>query len=117
MNSCVDCIHDPVCYINDMPKDSDTDIEKQCRYFMANDKDKYTFNIQDKVYYVTEIHNNIVKEATIICLHIGVHGIEDITVLDEDWVTFNNFPTIFYKTREEAEKHANKQPLELEKDD
>lgn len=108
-NPCADCIHDPVCCFSDMPKDPDTDIEKQCRYFMAHDKDKYTFQIQDKVYYVTGIHNNIVKEATIIGLHFGVHGVEDVTVLNEDWITFNNFPTIFYKTREEAEKHVNKQ--------
>lgn len=108
-NLCTECIHNPVCYISDMPKDPDTGIKKQCRYFMVNDKDKYTFNIQDKVYYVTGIHNSIVKEATIIGLYFGVHGIEDVTVLNEDWVTFNNFPTIFYKTREEAEKHVNKQ--------
>ena len=65
MNSCVNCIHKPVCYISDMPMDPDTDIEKLCRYFMANDKDKYTFNIQDKVYYITGIHNNIIHKKYI----------------------------------------------------
>lgn len=109
--NCLNCIHDPVCYISDMPKDPDTGIEKQCRYFMSNDKDKYTFNIQDEVYYVTGIHNNIIKKATIIGLYIGVHGIEDVTIINEDWVTFSTkFPNIFYKTREEAEKHTDKQP-------
>lgn len=110
MNSCADCIHDPVCCMSGIPKDPNTDIEKQCRYFMATDKDKYIFNIRNKVYYVTGIYNNMVKEATIIGLRFGVHGIEDITVLNEDWITFTNFPAIFYKTREEAEKRINKQP-------
>lgn len=105
MNNCLDCIHDPVCYMSDMPIYCP---ETNCRYFMSNDKDKYTFNIQDKVYYITGIHNTLVKEATIIGLHFGVHGIEDVTVLNEDWITFTNFPAIFYKTREEAEKHINK---------
>lgn len=112
INNCTDCIHFSVCSIVDLPMNSVDD----CRFFLAKNKN-YSFNVQDTVYYITGIHNTLVKEATVVGLHIGVHGIEDVTVLNEDWVTFTNFPAIFYKTREEAEKHANKQPSELEKDD
>ena len=98
MEKCEKCIHFLTCAYADNPN-------YDCLFYYPKEK----FWLGDSVYYITGIYNNIIKSATVLEITLDHLGINKMTVIDENYRVFTDFPCIFYKTKEEAEKHTSKQ--------
>lgn len=61
-------------------------------------------NVGDTVWYITGIHHNLIKSAKVEEIIINETGIRELYVSTDNGVYFENDISIFYFTREEAEK-------------
>ncbi len=78
-------------------------IEKIADHLIENGVILLPCKVGDTVYYITGIHNRLIKSAIIEAMTINCDGIYELCVTSENWTFWNN-ANIFYKTREEAEK-------------
>lgn len=76
--------------------------ERLADKLIANGLILLPFKVGDTVYYITGIHNKLVKSAIVECMTINCDGICEMCVTSDNR-TFWNDANIFYKTREEAE--------------
>lgn len=72
-------------------------------YLLANGVIVPKYKVGDTVWYITGIHNTIVKSAIVDEIIINCNGVSDLFVTS-DTCSFENSVDIFYPTKEEAEQ-------------
>lgn len=76
-----------------------------CEFFTARSEWMHLpFKVGDTVWYITGIHNTLIKSAKIEELHIDETGISYIGVRTDNNIYFETNTNEFYSTREKAEK-------------
>ena len=83
--------------------DYDDAIADNADYLLANGVIVPKYKVGDRVWYITGIHNAIVKSAIVDEIIINCNGVSDLFVTS-DTCSFENSVDIFYLTKEEAEK-------------
>lgn len=107
--TCKDCLHYGVCYT----QETCNDIKQQLKDFGCDnftDRSEWihlSCKAGDTVYYITGIHNQLIKSATIKEITFDQNKIVSLFVIDENGISFENDANIFYLLYEEAEKALN----------
>lgn len=106
MKSCKDCLHYEVCNVfNHNIPDEYRGIEQQCEAF--SDRSEWAHlpcKVGDTVYFITGIHNRLIKSAVVLEINIDESGINYLYVKEENTYCFEHSFDTFYLTREEAER-------------
>lgn len=100
--TCKDCLHYEPCKNGFLPFEFDEKVT--CRSF-ANKAEwvHLPCKVGGRVYYLTGIHNTLIKPATIEEIILTETGIQDLFVSSDNCSFENSFDS-FYLTQEEAEK-------------
>lgn len=110
--TCKDCLHYEACkgtYFaleeRIIDKDSFDNEHYTCPNFTDHSKWMHLpCKVGDTVYYITGIHNQLIKSATIKEITFDQNEIVSLFVTDEDGMSFENDIDVFYLSYKEAEK-------------
>lgn len=116
--NCKDCLHYEACKgtYNAIAEMADTNSFNNEHYADVYNCPDFTARSEwihlpckagDTVYYITGIHNQLIKSATIKEITFDQNKIVSLFVTDENGISFENDANIFYLSYEEAEKALN----------